>query len=393
MNIIDNMDYKGKRVLVLDGYGRQVPAILKELHQLGCHITTLNDRKLDVGYTSRFPDKKIVESGIRKDADKLQKVIEREMASGNYDVFLPMVEKSTDILTKMVEEGRNGDVKVIAAPRKAFLKAYDKEATMRICQENGIPCPRTKMDDETMDEYLSKVKFPLACKPRKGSGAAGFKKVESREDLLKYIEDGVIEVDKYVIQEYIPQTDYRYGSRVMLDKDHNIIYDVTVQSCRSYPIDGGPGCYIRTTDRPDINAYAEKLLQVMNWVGFAHVSFIMDPRDWTPKVIEINGRIPASIKICSIVGAQPVKTMLDLVYDQPMTPMTKKIPVNIALRYFHTDFLWLLKSPTRFSCKPSWFNFRHNHDYIWDWSDPLPFFSYSIEHMQTYKADMAERKH
>lgn len=387
------MDYKGKRVLVLDGFGRQVPAILQELHDLGCYITTLNDRKMDVGYSSRYPNKKIVVNGIRKDKKLLRSVIEKELCSGNYDVFLPMIEKSTDILTQMVSEGKTGNVKVIAAPREAFLKAYDKESTMRICQENNIPCPRTKMDDETMDEYLAKVQFPLACKPRKGSGATGFKKVENREQLQKLINDGSIIVDDYVIQEYIPQTDYRYGSRVMLDKNHNVIFDVTVQSCRSYPIDGGPGCYIRTTNRPDINNYAEALLKAMNWEGFAHVSFIMDPRDWTPKVIEINGRIPASIKICTIVGVQPVKTMLDFVYDEELVPMTKPVPENIALRYFHTDFLWLLKSPSRFKCKPSWFNFIHNNDYIWNWKDPLPFFTYSIEHIQTYKEDMAEREH
>ena len=387
------MDYSGKRVLVLDGFGRQVPAILKELHDLGCIITTLNDRKLDVGYSSRYPNRKIVERGIRHDQELLQRVIEREMASGNYDVFLPMVEKSTDILTKMVEEGRNGDVKVIVAPRQAFLQAYDKELTMKVCQEIGVPCPLTKMDNETLDDYLGKVKFPLACKPRKGSGAAGFKKVNTREELEKYISDGVIDLDKYVIQEYIPQTDYRYGSRVMLDSNHQKIYCVTVQSCRSYPIDGGPGCYIRTANRPDIDEYAVKLLQAMNWVGFAHVSFIMDPRDWTPKVIEINGRIPASIKICYLVGVQPVKTMLDLAYGEELTPVVKPIPENVALRYFHTDFLWLLKSTNRFKAKPSWFNFKKNHDYIWDWKDPLPFFTYSIEHIQTYRRDMAERSH
>ena len=264
---------------------------------------------------------------------------------------------------------------------------------MRVCQENGIPCPRTKMDDETIEEYLSVAQFPLACKPRKGSGAAGFKKVNNREELLRYIAEGTIKVSEYVIQEYIPQTDYRYGSRVMLDQNHQVIYDVTVQSCRSFPIDGGPGCYIRTINRPDIDAYAEKLLQAMGWVGFAHVSFIMDPRDWTPKVIEINGRIPASIKICTLVGAHPVKTMLDLAFGQDLTPMPEPVPEMVALRYFHTDILWLLKSPTRFKANPSWFDFRKNHDYIWDWRDPLPFFTYSVEHVMTYRADMAKRKH
>ena len=387
------MDYKGIRILVLDGYGRQIPAILSELHELGCVITTMNDRKLDVGYSSRYPDKRIVKKGIREDDELMRQAIESEVASSNYDVIFPVLEKSTDILLTMKEEGKCDHVKVIAAPREAFLQAYDKELTMKVCQENGIPCPRTKMDDETMDEYLSKVMFPLACKPRKGSGAAGFKKVDSREELEKYISEGVIDVSKYVIQEYIPQTDYRYGSRVMLDKNGKCIYDVTVQSCRSFPIDGGPGCYIRTIDRPDINSYAERLLQAMGWAGFAHVSFIMDPRDWTPKVIEINGRIPASIKICMIVGAQPVKTLLDYVYGEELKPMTKKIPEMVALRYFHTDIVWLFKSPNRFKAKPSWFDFRKNHDYIWSWRDPKPFFTYTIEHMQTYKADMKKRQH
>lgn len=65
----------------------------------------------------------------------------------------------------------------------------------------------------------------------------------------------------------------------------------------------------------------------------------------------------------------------------------------VALRYFHTDIVWLFKSPNRFKAKPSWFNFRKNHDYIWSWRDPMPFFTYTIEHIQTYKKDMAKRKH
>ena len=42
------MDYKGKKVLVLDGFGRQQASILRQLHDLGCIITTVNDCKLDV---------------------------------------------------------------------------------------------------------------------------------------------------------------------------------------------------------------------------------------------------------------------------------------------------------------------------------------------------------
>lgn len=387
------MNYKGKRVLVLDGFGRQQASILRQLHDLGCIITTINASKLDVGYASRYPHKRKVVPGIRNDELLYKEVIKRELATGNYDIVFPMIEKSTNILTIMKDNGELGDVKAIVAPRAAFLKAYDKEETMRICQEINVPCPRTKMDEESLDEYLSKVMFPLACKPRKGSGSAGFKKVESREELEKYIADGIIKVEEYVIQEFIPHSGTRYSCRVFLDKNQQVIFNVGTQIFRSFPVDGGPGCYSRTINRPDVKEYSERLLKKLGWVGLAHVCFMYDPRDNTPKIIEINGRIPSGIKICDLVGVKTVKAMFDMVYDVPMSPYPSDFREGEALRYFHTDIVWLFKSADRFRSKPSWFNFRHNHDYIWSWRDPLPFITYTIEHLMTYRADMKKREH
>lgn len=387
------MDYRGKRILILDGYGRQIPSMLKQFHELGLIITTVNDSKLDVGYASRYPQHKIVEPGIRNDRELLKRVIDREVFSGNYDIIFPVIEKSTDILSTYVAEGKLSDLKVLCAPRDAFLKAYNKQETMRICMENGIPCPITKMDDESLDEYLAKVSYPLACKPRKGSGGAGFKKVNSREELQRYIDDGTIVVEEYVIQEYIPQTEHMNNCYVMLDDDHAPVYSVAIETCRWYPVDGGPGCFGRTIDKPIVNESAVKLLQAMGWSGFAQVSFMVDPRDGLPKVSEINGRISAGVKMMDLVGCTPMKYLLDRAYGLPLEPIGHKIPVGQGLRYFHTDILWLLKSPNRFRSDPSWFDFRHSKDYIFSIKDPLPFFSYTIEHMLTYKKDMEKRKH
>ena len=85
------MDYKGTRVLVLDGFGRQQASILRQLHDLGCIITTVNDSKLDVGYASRYPHKRIVEHGIRDDEALYERIIKQELATGNYDVVFPML--------------------------------------------------------------------------------------------------------------------------------------------------------------------------------------------------------------------------------------------------------------------------------------------------------------
>ncbi len=387
------MDYKGIRVLVFDGYGRQVPTILKQLHELGCVITTINDSKLDIGYSSKYPSKKILVKGCRNDVTLLRPLLEEALDNGYYDVYFPLLEKSTDLVLSLKEEGKINNEKILCAPREAFMKAYDKQQTMRVCMENNIPCPKSKLEDETLDEYLAKVQFPLACKPRKGSGAAGFRIVESKEQLNSLIESGAIIPDEYVFQEYIPHTDYHYGIYLMFDQKGECSYSVVVQSCRQYPVDGGPGCFIRTINNDQIKRDSERLLKVLGWKGFGHVGMIMDPRDGIAKVMEINGRIPAGIKICNCIGIPSMKLLLDGVYGKEVKKYGNPQPEGIGLRHFQADFMWLLKSPNRFKARPSWFNFRNSYDYVFSWKDPLPFFTYSIEHMLSYKEDMKKRKH
>ena len=387
------MDYKGKRILVLDGFGRQIPTILKQLHDLGCVITTVSDSKLDIGAVSRYPNMKVIIKGCKETADVLRPFIEESLKNKEFDVIFPVLEKTTDLMLTLKEEGKVGDVKLICAPREAFMKAYDKQATLKACMENGIPCPLTKMDDEPLDAYLSKVKFPLACKPRKGSGSAGFRIAQSKEHLEAMIADGTIKVEEYVLQEYIPHTDYHYGVYLMFGCDGNPVYSVVVQSCRQYPVDGGPGCFIRTVNNDQIKRDSERLLKVLGWEGFGHVGLIMDPRDGVAKVMEINGRIPAGIKICNCVGVPSMKILMDYAYGLPTPYMDVNAPEHIGMRHFQADFMWLLKSPDRFKAKPSWFNFRHSYDYVFSWSDPIPFFTYSLEHALTYREDMKKRQH
>lgn len=387
------MNYKGLRVLLFDGYGRQIPTLLKQFHELGCEITTVNDSKLDIGYTSRYPKHKILIRGCREEMSGVRQYIENALQNNEFDIYFPVLERSTDLMLSLKEEHKLGEVKLVCAPREAFMKAYDKQRTMEICMKIGVPCPLTKSDKEPLDEYLKKVQFPLACKPRKGSGGAGFKRIDSREQLYKYIEEDVIKVEEYVIQEFIPQSDYQYGVYIMMDGDSKPVYTIPVQTCRWFPIDGGPGCFVRTINRNDIKNYAEKLMSELGWKSFGHISFIMDPRDYTPKLMEINGRIPAGIKMCDYAGVQPVKTMLDLFYGEPVNAIDFPIPEGLCMRYSHTDVMWLLKSPNRFKAHPFWFDFRKNRDYIFSWRDPLPFFSYSIEHILSYRADMKKRRH
>ncbi len=385
------MDFKGVKVLLLDGYGRQLPTILRQLHDLGCEITTLNCSKLDIGYTSRYPKKRIVEPQTRYDSIELEKVLDREIFSGNYDVVFPMLEPSTEILTRKIDDYKKY-VRIIAAPYDSFMRAYDKQVTMEACMDNGIPCPITKRDDETLDEYIEKVGFPIAVKPRKGTGSIGFHCIKNREELDALMAKEEFKLEENVLQEYISQMDTQYAAYIMLDKNGDVKSAVITDKARWYPIDGGAACFSRTVDRPDILDYTVRLLRAIDWKCSAHLDFIGDPRDGLAKCMEINGRIPASMKIFEHAGVPVVKQMLQYAFDQEVEEYSEPIPEDLRLRYSQADIMWLIKSPRRRSFGLSWFSNKRTTDFIWSWRDPIPYFSYTLSHILTWREDMRKRK-
>ncbi len=384
------MDFKGTRVLVLDGFGRQVAIILKELHALGCITTTLSCSKLDVGYTSRYPVKKILEPQTRYDNSELKKVLDREILSGNYDVVMPMIEPTTDVLWEN-EELYSPYVKFACADYECFKKAYDKQLTMELCMKNGINCPVTKTDDESLESFLERVSFPLALKPRKGSGSRGFYKADSREKLDELIGSGKVKVEEYVIQEFIQNAEVHRVSYTFIDNEDNVKTSMLAKSTRPYPLVIGTNSFFQSCNMPEVTAQAEKLLKAMNWRGYASVCFIESEDDGIPKVMEINGRISASLKISWYCGAHIVRQMLERAYNVPVTSYLMDYPDDKRLRHSQSDALWFIKSPDRFKVRPFWFSPFRTTDVVFSLSDPLPWFAYSLSCVARYKDEMKKR--
>ena len=385
------MDFKGVRVLLLDGFCRQNAILLKELHDLGCVITTLSASKLDVGHASRYPKKKLLDEKFKNDLDYYEKLIFDLAKSGDYDVIFPVIEESTEILARNAEE-LTKYVKIIAPPLSAFEKARDKQLTMKLCMEHGINCPKTKMDDETLDEYLATVNFPLALKPREGRGSVGFKKVNNREELDKLISDGTIIVEDYVIQEFIDEAEIHRVSYTFIDDKDEVKSSLISKSTRPYPLGIGTNSLFESVDMPEIAKQAEDLLKLMEWRGYASVCFIENKDDGIPKVMEINGRISASFKISVMAGLHIVRQLLERAYGVEVTPAPEKLTYGVRVKHSQSSTLWFLKSKDRFRKEPSSTGKRGKKDIVFTWSDPWPYVTYSCQCLGKYKKEMKKRE-
>ncbi len=384
------MDFKGVRVLLLDGFCRQNCILLKELNKLGCVTTVLCDSKLDVSYASRYPKKKILDVNFKDDLGYYEELIMRLCESGEYDVVFPVIEESTEICAR-----RRADlvkhVKVIAPPLDAFMKAKDKQLTMSLCMENGIFCPKTKMDSETLDEYLATVSFPLALKPREGRGSVGFKKVNNKEELLALIEDGTVKVEEYVIQEFIDEAEVHRVSYTVLDNDGAVKSSMISKSTRPYPLGIGTNSLFESVDMPEIARQSEELLKLMGWKGYASVCFIENEQDKVPKVMEINGRISASFKVSVLAGLPIVRQLLEIAYGAEVTPAPETLKYGERVSHSQSGLMWFLKSKDRFRKEPSTTGKRTKSDIVFSLSDPWPYVTYTISCLAKYKKEMKKR--
>ena len=384
------MNFKGKRVLVLDS-GKQALAMIRGLKEIGCIVTVLCKTRLDPCYVSNRPDKKLLIPQMAEIDDKYIKRLLKIVKSGDFDILMPIGELTTNPVTKN-EALFKQYVKIACAPRETYIKAFNKQTTFDTAMKNGIPCPYTRRSDQDIEDFLAHAKFPIIIKPREGLGSIGFHKFESESEFRSWLKDDSFNVDDYVVQEFV-HFENRIGTNLFVDQKGNICSSYAVDVLRWFPIDAGAGVLIRTVDAHEVLDYAGKLLKALEWKGFANVAFMIDKNTGEPRLLEINGRIPASIKMAYMCGYNISRQMLEMIYDQDVIQYPENTNFDLYIRHLDTDIAWFLKSKDRFRTKPSWFSWKNTKEILFSWDDPKPFFANFLQKTVSYKSIMQKKKH
>ena len=384
------MEFKGIRVLILEGYARQSLPLIKAFNKMGCEVTALCNSKLDVAYVCRYTTHKVLGVCDRERVEETTEQIRGLLKTGNYDVVVPTVDFSAEIVSKHKEEFSKY-AKVVSNDYDVYDIAGDKQKTMEVCMANNIPCPITLSNVKSVKEVMdSGIKFPIVVKPRVGYGAVGFHKIDSEKELEKLAKATPEIFEGCVFQEYIPQTGLQYECAMFIDNNNEVKTSLVFSKNRWFPVTGGSSTLNITVEYPEIVESCTALLKKINWRGAADIDLIFDPRDGVAKIMEINPRVSGSVKICFVSGVNQAQQMLELVYGEEVTKFDKYV-IGQRLRCTQTDILWFLKSPDRFRSKPSWFSVRKTKDHTFCIDDPLPWFVFLLQGLKRYKKEIDRR--
>ena len=381
----NKMIMKKKKVLLFEGYARQVLPYLKAFKDMDYETTVIFNSRFDIAYFSRFVDFKILTTCEPSKFDESEKNIIEIIKKGKYDLVVPMGDFAAIILSKNKEElEKYANIAVNSWDK--LSQAIDKNEVMRTCMANEISCPHTYLDCTSIGA-LRLAKYPLVVKPVSESGARGLHICNSYEELKSL---NLRDLERYVFQEYIPMGSKNYSASLYIDKDGELKNCVIYRSIRWYPHKGGTGTLNVYEAREEIKDICLKLARIMGLKGIVGFDLIEDPRDKNIKVLEINPRILACAKISFCVGVNNARDLNDE-YFLGHIDYTEAREIDLKVRMTQIDILWLLKSKEGLRKNFSWFSQKNTIDQTFSIRDPIPWFSFLIGGILRLKKELRIR--
>ena len=239
-----------------------------------------------------------------------------------------------------------------------------KDSFYRICDEVGVPYPKTFVydckDPQPLDFDFS---YPVIAKPA-SSAAYHYAKFEGKKKVfrMKSEEELSAMLDKlrasgydykFLIQDTIPGLDYnmriltcycdRHGKVRFFSSGHVLLEDNAAMGV------GNPVAIINDVNR-EIMENAKRLLEHVGYTGFANFDIKYDERDGSFRFFEINTRLGRSNFYVTGSGFNAVKWIVDdLIYekdfdDEPVIADNEDslytvVPRDVLVNYVKDDAL------------------------------------------------------
>jgi len=363
------------RVIIPRGEHFVALAIVRSLGKKRINTAVVSDYPRAMALNSKYCNTKIV-SGNSHDLYK---------SFSKNDMIMPTGE---DLMIEL-SNNRQKYQCLLAFPEYQVLnRAFDKKCILEDAEKLGIPCPETifPINSDGLLHELDELKFPSVIKPIRGLGGSGISFVNSGDDLITAYEETINKFGQVMIQEKIPYTE-RYSVACIMNFDHCLRKFCVLKVVRCYPVNTGPATTVESVDRPDLVAMADILLQSINFSGVAEVEFVIDLRDNTPKLMEINPRFWGSLQGAISAGVDfpfllyklfqegdldkynhyktGVRTRNAIANDYRQ--LSSIIRGNYSLKSKESSLLEFLKF------------YKDDSYYIFDWDDVRPFLSYSSD--------------
>jgi predicted ATP-grasp superfamily ATP-dependent carboligase len=362
-------------VLVTDGHFRKTLAVVRSLGRKGISVTVGERTFLNTSFFSKYCTRHLIYPSPRRSPDQFIEFLLKEIKENHYDCLFPMEEETLLLMAKYHSEISQYTCLLIPDLKKIeFVR--DKGNLMQFAETNGIPIPKTHTlpPTQSLPPWGGGGDEGYVIKPRISSGSFGIVYVKKREDLIPSYQTVHAQYPFPIIQEWIPDGDGTFGFSALFDEASNIKAAFVHKKLRMYPIQGGPSTLREGVEHPQIMELGLSLLKSLNWVGVGMLEFKVDPRDGTPKLMELNPRFWGSLQLAIVSGVDFPYLILRIARRESFESILHYKVGKHCRWLLLGDILHFLKNPNRFCLSPSFFHFfapNTSYDII-SKDDPFP---------------------
>lgn len=284
------------------------------------------------------------------------------------NIVIPLEDAYAVFLSKYKQQITDSTGAFCAVPDwQPFSLASDKHSLLALCKEIGVGHPKTEIINHNYDKLASSIGFPSLIKPNHSEGSKGIVLVNSIDELKSTAPDIIAQYGECSLQEFV-SNDHYYNLMVYRTSEGKYSNYVVLKILRYYPIKGGSSCIAITVENEPMLEMCKLVLEKLEWVGMADFD-ILEKGEGDYKIIEINPRVPASLRGAEISGVNFPEIIVSDVLEGKLPSYNYQ--TGKYLRFLGLDLAWFVASPLRFKCKPSWFKFFGKNLYYEDggWRD------------------------
>ena len=247
----------------------------------------------------------------------------------NIDTIFPSYDAHVYVFSKNKERFEKKGVLVTVPDYEAVITPLDKYRTIQAAEEVGFPCPKTFLpqSEEDARRIANELGFPLIMKRRFTAGGRGMHLIKDLPELLDKTRSGVDNFGTFVMQEYIPRGRFE-NFCITLDKKG----ELKMVFCRKLLDHSRRFCLVFVLDSPIAHAYATdaaRMVQKLGWWGGITVQTFIDPRDHTPKLMEINPRLGIGLWHRTEAGINEPLMILKIARGEDVEPI-REYPVGLV---------------------------------------------------------------
>lgn len=369
------------RVLVLDGSSRAALAVARALGAQGMRVYVGSDSRTARAFFSKYCAGRVVHASPVTKAGPFRDDIQRACQTFGIDVIFPIYSNTIRALRQTGAFPGTGARLIPLIDPATYDLVDDKGRLMRLAAEIGIPTPRTwfPASADQLSAEASGYAYPVLLKPRVSAGGFGILYARDPSQLLEgakrlegfrrvSLDHEPFESTLPVVQEFIPGRSIT--AQAYCEKGVVLALYVS-ESLRRHPTPFGPSVAYRAVDPMLVKEPVERFVKHFNWTGPVILAFMIDPRDGTAKLIEVNPRVGGTIESAVDAGIDIPGSLVRRACGME-TPVLG--PYRVGRRFRWTLFgegFWLLQG------RPTWSQLRDFLDLTdtgWDvdWRDLKP---------------------